>query len=94
MDHFANGSTGDFAYAATRDLEDRLKLVEDRLGITEERKKKERAARFKRMRELVLMRRKAREAGVTLHQYLSYMQFNTQYASIPKMVVDAYNRGI
>ena len=65
-------NTGDWAYAATRDLEERMKVIEDRLGITEEREKQRRADWFRRKRELVLKRREARKAGVTLEQYLQY----------------------
>ena len=65
-------NTGDWAYAATRDLEERMKVIEDRLGITEEREKQRRADWFRRKRELVLKHREARKAGVTLEQYLQY----------------------
>ena len=69
MDHFAS-SGGSWAGYNSRDweMERRVKEIEDRLGITAEREKAERAKRYQAMRQLVLDRKKARAEGTKFYK--------------------------
>jgi hypothetical protein len=74
------------------DLEKRIKRIEDVTGITEERERERRAELFRHKRKLVLLRREAKKAGVTIQQYWESQTYATYVASLPKSIVDSYEK--
>lgn len=87
MDHYANSGGSWAGYSShSWEMERRIREIEDRLGITAEREKVQRAKRYQEMRQMVLDRKKARAEGTPFYK--------TRYGyttGLPKEIWDKYN---